>query len=118
MMLAEQNKHGGQLGNKIEPVVVDPASNWPRFAEKTVELLEKDKVAVVFGRSTSASRKSALPVFKKDDGLLFSPVQYGVRNPQRTYLRGTASQSAGDSRRRNMSDEVMRIAAAFWAVRS
>ena len=73
MMINEQNKKGGLLGKKLEPVVVDPASNWPLFAEKAHELLEKDKVAVVFGCWTSVSRKSVLPVFEKDDGLLFLP---------------------------------------------
>src|SRR5581483_10445575 len=63
MMIDEQNKKGGLLGKKLEPVVVDPASNWPLFAEKAQELLEKDKVAVVFGCWTSVSRKSVLPVF-------------------------------------------------------
>src|ERR1700728_1603076 len=76
MMIDEQNKKGGVLGKKIEPVVVDPASNLPLFAEKAAELLEKDKVAVVFGCWTSVSRKSVLPVFEKDKGLLFYPVQY------------------------------------------
>src|SRR4051812_7574579 len=76
----EINKAGGiKAGGKpylIEPVVVDPASNWPLFAEKARQLLEKDKVAVVFGCWTSVSRKSVLPVFEKDNGLLFYPVQY------------------------------------------
>ena len=76
----EINKAGGvKAGGKsymIEPVVVDPASNWPLFAEKAKQLLEQDKVAVVFGCWTSVSRKSVLPVFEKDNGLLFYPVQY------------------------------------------
>src|SRR5947209_17611366 len=76
MLIDEQNKKGGLLGKKLEPVVVDPASNWPLFAEKASELLEKDHVAVVFGCWTSVSRKSVLPVFEKDNGLLFYPVQY------------------------------------------
>jgi urea transport system substrate-binding protein len=76
MMIDEQNKKGGLLGKKLEAVVVDPASNWPLFAEKAAELLEKDKVSVVFGCWTSVSRKSVLPVFEKDKGLLFYPVQY------------------------------------------
>src|SRR5579883_1374695 len=76
MLIDEQNKKGGLLGKKLEAVVVDPASNWPLFAEKAAELLEKDKVAVVFGCWTSVSRKSVLPVFEKDNGLLFYPVQY------------------------------------------
>lgn len=72
----EINKNGGVLGKKIEPDVVDGASNWPLFAEKAKQLLEQDKCAVVFGCWTSVSRKSVLPVFEKDNGLLFYPVQY------------------------------------------
>lgn len=76
----EINKSGGvKVGGKpymIEPVVVDPASNWPLFAEKAKQLLEQDKVAVVFGCWTSVSRKSVLPVFEQNNGLLFYPVQY------------------------------------------
>src|SRR6202162_6206373 len=76
MMIDAQNKKGGLLGKKLQAVVVDPASDWPLFAEKAAQLLEKDKVAVVFGCWTSVSRKSVLPVFEKDNGLLFYPVQY------------------------------------------
>jgi len=76
MAIDEINKKGGVLGKKLEPVVVDPASNWPLFAEKARQLLSKDKVAVVFGCWTSVSRKSVLPVFKELNGLLFYPVQY------------------------------------------
>ncbi|HTY51271.1 MAG TPA: urea ABC transporter substrate-binding protein [Steroidobacteraceae bacterium] len=76
MLIDQQNRKGGVLGKKLVPVVVDPASNWPLFAEKAAELLEKDKVSVVFGCWTSVSRKSVLPVFEKDKGLLFYPVQY------------------------------------------
>ena len=76
----EINKSGGvKVSGKnymIEPVVVDPASNWPLFAEKARQLLEKDKVSAVFGCWTSVSRKSVLPVFEQDNGLLFYPVQY------------------------------------------
>ncbi len=72
----EINKKGGVMGKMIEPVVVDPASNWPLFAEKAEQLLVKDKVSVVFGCWTSVSRKSCLPVFEKENGLLFYPVQY------------------------------------------
>lgn len=72
----EINAKGGVLGRKIEPVVVDGASNWPLFAEKAKQLLEQDKVAVTFGCWTSVSRKSVLPVFEKNNGLLFYPVQY------------------------------------------
>jgi len=76
MAIDEINASGGLLGKKIEPVVVDPASNWPLFAEKARELLTKQKVAVVFGCWTSVSRKSVLPVFEELNGLLFYPVQY------------------------------------------
>ncbi len=72
----EINKSGGVMGKMIEPVVVDPASNWPLFAEKAEELLVKDKVSVVFGCWTSVSRKSVLPKFEQHNGLLFYPVQY------------------------------------------
>src|SRR5271169_5179116 len=83
MMIDDLNKKGGLLGKKVEAVVVDPASNWPLFAEKAGELLEKDKVAAVFGCWTSVSRKSVLPVFAKDNGLLFYPVQYEGEESQR-----------------------------------
>ena len=86
MLIDEQNKQGGVLGKKLEPVVVDPASNWPLFAEKAAELLEKDKVAVVFGCWTSVSRKSVLPVFEKDNGLLFYPVQYEGEESSRNVI--------------------------------
>ena len=86
MMIDEQNKKGGLLGKKLEAVVVDPASNWPLFAEKASELLEKDHVAVVFGCWTSVSRKSVLPVFEKDDGLLFYPVQYEGEESSRNVI--------------------------------
>ena len=72
----EINAKGGVLGKKLEPVVVDPASNWPLFAEKARQLLTKDKVAVTFGCWTSVSRKSVLPVYEELNGLLFYPVQY------------------------------------------
>jgi urea transport system substrate-binding protein len=76
MTIDEINAKGGVLGKKLEPVVVDPASNWPLFAEKARQLLSKDNVAVVFGCWTSVSRKSVLPVFEELNGLLFYPVQY------------------------------------------
>ena len=76
MQVAELNANGGLLGKKIEPVVVDPASNWPLFAEKARELISKDKVAAVFGCWTSVSRKSVLPVFEELNGLLFYPLEY------------------------------------------
>jgi urea transport system substrate-binding protein len=76
MQVAEVNASGGLLGKKIEPVVVDPASNWPLFAEKARELISKDHVDAVFGCWTSVSRKSVLPVFEELNGLLFYPLEY------------------------------------------
>ena len=91
MLIEDQNKKGGLLGKKLEPVVVDPASNWPLFAEKARQLLEKDKVAVVFGCWTSVSRKSVLPVFEELDGLLFYPVQYeGEESSRNVFYTGAA----------------------------
>jgi urea transport system substrate-binding protein len=91
MMIDAQNKKGGLLGKKLEAVVVDPASNWPLFAEKAQQLLEKDKAAVVFGCWTSVSRKSVLPVFEKDNGLLFYPVQYeGEESSKNVIYTGAA----------------------------
>ena len=91
MMVDDLNKHGGLLGKKVEAVVVDPASNWPLFAEKARELLEKDKVAVVFGCWTSVSRKSVLPVFEELNGLLFYPVQYeGEESSNNVFYTGAA----------------------------
>ena len=83
MQVAEINAKGGLLGKKVEAVVVDPASNWPLFAEKARELLQKDKVAAVFGCWTSVSRKSVLPVFEELNGVLFYPVQYEGQESQR-----------------------------------
>jgi urea transport system substrate-binding protein len=82
-LIDEQNKKGGVLGKKLEAVVVDPASNWPLFAEKARELITKDKVAVVFGCWTSVSRKSVLPVFKELNSILFYPVQYEGEESER-----------------------------------
>src|SRR6187431_3622883 len=76
MMIDAQNKKGGLLGRKLEAVVVDPASDWPLFAEKAKQLLEVDKVAATFGCWTSVSRKSVLPVFEQNNGMLWYPVQY------------------------------------------
>jgi urea transport system substrate-binding protein len=91
MLIDEQNKKGGVLGKKLEAVVVDPASDWPLFAEKAAELLEKDKVSVTFGCWTSVSRKSVLPVFEKDNGLLFYPVQYeGEESSKNVFYTGAA----------------------------
>jgi urea transport system substrate-binding protein len=91
MMVDDLNKHGGLLGKKVEAVVVDPASNWPLFAEKARDLLSKDKVAVVFGCWTSVSRKSVLPVFEELNGLLFYPVQYeGEESSNNVFYTGAA----------------------------
>ncbi len=91
MLIDEQNKKGGLLGKKLEAVVVDPASNWPLFAEKARELISKDKVAVVFGCWTSVSRKSVLPVFKELDNVLFYPVQYeGEESERNVFYTGAA----------------------------
>ena len=86
MLIEEQNAKGGLLGKKLEAVVVDPASNWPLFAEKARDLLAKDKVAAVFGCWTSVSRKSVLPVFEELNGLLFYPVQYEGEESQRNVI--------------------------------
>src|SRR5512138_3976847 len=91
MLIEEQNRQGGVLGKKLEAVVVDPASNWPLFAEKAEQLLVKDKVDVVFGCWTSVSRKSVLPVFEKNNGLLFYPVQYeGEESSRNVFYTGAA----------------------------
>ena len=91
MLVEEQNKNGGLLGKKLEAVVVDPASNWPLFAEKARELLDKNKVDVVFGCWTSVSRKSVLPVFEELNGLLFYPVQYeGEESSKNVFYTGAA----------------------------
>ncbi|HEY4014416.1 MAG TPA: urea ABC transporter substrate-binding protein [Polyangiaceae bacterium] len=91
MTIEEINAKGGVLGRKLEPVVVDPASDWPRFAEKARELIQKDGVAVTFGCWTSVSRKTALPVFEELNGLLFYPVQYeGEESSYNVFYTGAA----------------------------
>ncbi len=91
MLIDQQNKKGGLLGKKLEAVVVDPASNWPLFAEKARELIAQDKVAVVFGCWTSVSRKSVLPVFKELNSILFYPVQYeGEESERNVFYTGAA----------------------------
>lgn len=91
MTIDEINKSGGVLGRKLEPVVVDPASNWPLFAEKARGLLTQDKVAVTFGCWTSVSRKSVLPVYEELNGLLFYPVQYeGEEMSKNVFYTGAA----------------------------
>lgn len=91
MMVEEQNKKGGLLGKKLEAVVVDPASDWPLFAEKARELLVKEKVDVIFGGWTSVSRKSVLPVVEELNGLMFYPVQYeGEESSKNVFYTGAA----------------------------
>jgi urea transport system substrate-binding protein len=91
MLIDEQNKKGGILGKKLEAVVVDPASDWPLFAEKARELIQQDKVAAVFGCWTSVSRKSVLPVFEELNGILFYPVQYeGEESSRNVFYTGAA----------------------------
>jgi urea transport system substrate-binding protein len=91
MMVDDINKKGGLLGKKVEAVVVDPASNWPLFAEKARDLLAKEHVAAVFGCWTSVSRKSVLPVFEELNGLLFYPVQYeGEESSKNVFYTGAA----------------------------
>jgi urea transport system substrate-binding protein len=91
MMIEEQNKKGGLLGKQLEPVVVDPASNWPLFAEKTRELLSQEEVDVIFGCWTSVSRKSVLPVIEELNGLMFYPVQYeGEESSKNVFYTGAA----------------------------
>jgi len=91
MLVEQQNEEGGLLGKQLEAVVVDPASNWPLFAEKARELIEKEKVAAVFGCWTSVSRKSVLPVFEELNSLLFYPVQYeGEESSKNVFYTGAA----------------------------
>jgi branched-chain amino acid transport system substrate-binding protein/urea transport system substrate-binding protein len=94
MQVANLNAKGGLLGRQIEPVVVDPASNWPLFAEKARELLQHDKVAAVFGCWTSVSRKSVLPVFEELNGLLFYPLEYeGEESSKNIFYGGSVPQN-------------------------
>jgi len=91
MTIDEINAKGGVMGKKLEPVVVDPASNWPLFAEKAKQLISQDKVAVMFGCWTSVSRKSVLPVVEELNGLLFYPVQYeGEELSKNVFYTGAA----------------------------
>ncbi|MDP6166905.1 MAG: transporter substrate-binding protein, partial [Gammaproteobacteria bacterium] len=91
MLIEEQNKKGGLLGKQLEAVVVDPASNWPLFAEKARELVEKDDVAAIFGCWTSVSRKSILPVVEELDSVVFYPVQYeGEESSKNVFYTGAA----------------------------
>jgi len=96
-LIDEQNKKGGVLGKKLEAVVVDPASNWPLFAEKARELITKEKVSAVFGCWTSVSRKSVLPVFKELNSILVYPVQYeGEESERNVFYTGARPEPAGD----------------------
>ena len=91
MLIDQQNAKGGLLGEKLVPVVVDPASDWPLFAEKARELLTVHKVDVIFGNWTSVSRKSVLPVIEELNGLLFYPVQYeGEESSKNVFYTGAA----------------------------
>ncbi len=91
MMVEHQNSRGGLLGRRLEAVVVDPASNWPLFAEKARELLQVHRVDVTFGCWTSVSRKSVLPVFEELNGMLFYPVQYeGEEESKNIFYTGAA----------------------------
>ena len=91
MLIEEQNAKGGLLGEKLVPVVVDPASDWPLFAEKARELLTVRDVDVIFGNWTSVSRKSVLPVIEELNGLLFYPVQYeGEESSKNVFYTGAA----------------------------
>jgi urea transport system substrate-binding protein len=107
MMVDDINKKGGLLGKKVEAVVVDPASNWPLFAEKARDLIAKEKVVAVFGCWTSVSRKSVLPIFEELNGLLFYPVQYeGEESSKNVFYTGAApNQQAIPAVEYLMSDE-------------
>jgi hypothetical protein len=118
MTIAEINAKGGVLGKQLEPVVVDPASNWPLFAEKARQLITQDKVAVVFGCWTSVSRKSVLPVFEELNSLLFYPVQYeGEELEQERVLHRRGAEPAGHSRRRIPDEQGWRRRQALRAAR-
>jgi urea transport system substrate-binding protein len=91
MLIADQNRKGGLLGRKLEPVIVDPASDWDVFTDKAFDLLAKDQVAVVFGCWTSTSRKAVIPVFERMNGLLFYPVQHeGEESSRNVFYTGAA----------------------------
>lgn len=91
MLIEDQNKNGGPLGKRLEAVVVDPASNWPLFAEKARELITQEKVVSIFGASTSVSRKSVLPVIEELNSILFYPVQYeGEESSKNVFYTGAA----------------------------
>jgi urea transport system substrate-binding protein len=107
MLIEQQNKKGGLLGKQLEAVVVDPASNWPLFAEKARELIEKNQVDVVFGCWTSVSRKSVLPVFEELNSLLFYPVQYeGEESSKNVFYTGAAPNQQAIPAVNYLADEI------------
>jgi urea transport system substrate-binding protein len=101
MAIDEINAKGGVLGKKLEPVVVDPASNWPLFAEKAKQLITQDKVAVVFGCWTSVSRKSVLPVFERTTACCSTRCSTRVKNCRRTCSTPVPRPTSRPSRRWN-----------------
>lgn len=107
MTINEINANGGVLGKKLEPVIVDPASDWPLFAERARQLVTQDKVAVIFGAWTSVSRKSVLPVLEELNALMFYPVQYeGQEQSKNIFYTGAApNQQAIPAVEYLMSDE-------------
>lgn len=104
MAVEEINSKGGVAGKKLEAVVVDPASNWPLFAEKARQLISRDKVAVTFGCWTSVSRKSVVPVYEELNALLFYPAQYEGEELSKNILHRCRTESAGDSRSRILDE--------------
>ena len=107
MLIEEQNEKGGLLGKQLEAVVVDPASDWPLFAEKARELIEQEEVSATFGCWTSVSRKSVLPVFEELDSLLFYPVQYeGEESSKNVFYTGAAPNQQAIPAVDYLSDEV------------
>ncbi|EWH03731.1 urea ABC transporter substrate-binding protein [Halomonas sp. BC04] len=107
MLIEQQNEQGGLLGRQLEAVVVDPASNWPLFAERARELLAQHEVDVVFGNWTSVSRKAVLPVFEELNGLLFYPVQYeGEESSENVFYTGAAPNQQSIPAVNYLHDEV------------
>ena len=107
MLIDEQNANGGLLGKQLEAVVVDPASDWPLFAEKARELIEQEGVAATFGAWTSVSRKSVLPVFEELNSLLFYPVQYeGEESSKNVFYTGAAPNQQAIPAVDYLADEV------------
>jgi len=107
LLIEQQNEAGGLLGREIEPVVVDPASDWPLFAERARELLEQEEVDVIFGNWTSVSRKSVLPVVEELNGLLFYPVQYeGEESSENVFYTGAAPNQQAIPAVNYLHDEV------------